>query len=219
MVAPVEHVIDWFFWLVSSWEGLCGITVGALWLFRLVAKHISYVSNAYAELQRIGSQLRPNGGGSIYDAIKQIADGMGELRKQLAHMELVVTTQVGVVHQLCCELGVAIFHADRFTNCQWVSPQWCALSGMAFADAVGQGWRSAIDQRDRERVTNEWDHCTEAACVFRSEFRFRRPDGTVVWISCHATPIKGTDGQLTCMVAGFRSIARGGDDYVPDTPS
>jgi PAS domain S-box-containing protein len=212
-MTPWKTICDTVIWILCTWEGVIGImTVGtsiAVWFYR----HMCRVAHGFNQIARIGTELSPNSGTSLYDVIHNVAIGITSVRTDIDRMEKVVTIQSGVVHQLCTELGVAIFHTDRYTNCQWASPEWCVLSGMAVTEAIGQGWRSAIDPRDRERVDTEWDRCTESACLFRGEFRFLRPDGMSVWVSCRATPVKSADGNLASMIAGCRPLQRPVEKY------
>jgi hypothetical protein len=41
---------------------------------------------------------------------------------------------------------------------------------------------STLHQEDRGRVSAEWDECAREGKVFRSEYRFLRPDGVSSWV-------------------------------------
>ncbi|MBC8095622.1 MAG: PAS domain S-box protein [Akkermansiaceae bacterium] len=91
--------------------------------------------------------------------------------------------------KLASHAPVGIFQTDAAGNCQFVNESWCALSGQTPESASGQGWLAALHPEDRTRVAREWRAAIELGLPFSSEYRFQRPDETVVWL-------KGTAVQL-----------------------
>ncbi len=57
-------------------------------------------------------------------------------------------------------------------------------------------WNGTIHHDDRERVDATWDAAFFAEEPFYCDFRYIRPDGSVVWVSDSLVPIKDETGQV-----------------------
>ncbi len=90
-----------------------------------------------------------------------------------------------------------IFQADHEGRCIFVNKRWCELAALSPDDAMGDGWRRAVDPADRARIAAEWERCARDECDFRSEYRFRQPDGTQIDVEGSATAIRDADGRVT----------------------
>jgi PAS domain S-box-containing protein len=83
---------------------------------------------------------------------------------------------------VCEGSPVGIYRADANGRCTYVNPRWCELTGLTAAEAMGDGWLRAIHPDDRERVWDDWQRSCREGRPFEAEYRYRRPDGTSVWI-------------------------------------
>lgn len=97
---------------------------------------------------------------------------------------------------LASHAPVGIFLSDEQGACVFVNARWCEMTGLTLAGAQGSGWASAVHPDDRERVLAEWQQAVARSHPSVSEFRFRRPDGAVVWV--HGNAVRFDDG------GGFR---------------
>jgi len=77
---------------------------------------------------------------------------------------------------------VGLFHADEKGRWTYVNARWCELTGLSPAEAMGAGWLSAIHPEDRVRVGREWEKAAREGRPFSLKYRYRRRDGSVVWI-------------------------------------
>jgi PAS domain S-box-containing protein len=109
-------------------------------------------------------------------------------------------------YQTLAELSpVGIFHTDSHGECLFVNERWCEIAGLSLGQARGSGWVQAVHPDDRERVRQEWYDAARANQPFRSEYRFRRPDGQTSWVVGQATAetengtVKGYVGTITCI--------------------
>jgi PAS domain S-box-containing protein len=84
---------------------------------------------------------------------------------------------------------VGIFRTDPDGNCLDVNRRWCEITGVAAAEARGEGWSRALHPEDRARVYEEWTAFARSGGRFRSEHRFLRSDGTVRWVVADAIKI------------------------------
>ncbi len=92
---------------------------------------------------------------------------------------------------------VGIFRTDAAGAFVLVNDQWCSITGLSEAEARSQGWSQSLHPDDRERVLTEWEAVTESGLEFKSEYRFRRPDGETTWVLGQAVPIHDASGAVT----------------------
>jgi PAS domain S-box-containing protein len=83
---------------------------------------------------------------------------------------------------VCEGSPVGIYRADDQGRCLYVNARWCELTGLRADEAMGMGWLRAIHPEDRERVNIEWANAYREGRPFECEYRYQRPDGSVVWI-------------------------------------
>jgi PAS domain S-box-containing protein len=87
---------------------------------------------------------------------------------------------------------VGIFLSDEEGGCVFVNARWSEMTGLPPERALGSGWASAVHPEDRERVLAGWQQAVERARPSISEFRFQRPDGSVVWV--HGSAVRFDNG-------------------------
>lgn len=102
---------------------------------------------------------------------------------------------------------VGIFETDVTGGCLFVNDRWCELAGLTRAQALGQGWLAAIHPDDRERVDGEWAAAVQGRRDFDLEYRFRRPDGEVVWLAGSASAIRDEADVLTGFVGTVTNVS------------
>lgn len=77
---------------------------------------------------------------------------------------------------------VGIFRCDKSENLLYVNQRWCDITGYTFEQGMNQGWRKTIHPEDKARVEAEVKRTVEQKIPFECEFRFQRPDSSVVWV-------------------------------------
>lgn len=87
---------------------------------------------------------------------------------------------------------VGIFLSNEEGGCVFVNAHWIEMAGLPAERAHGNGWLSAVHPEDRERVLSGWKQAVERAHPSVSEFRFQRPDGSVVWV--HGSAVRFDNG-------------------------
>jgi PAS domain S-box-containing protein len=98
-------------------------------------------------------------------------------------------------------VGIFRTSADGYTT--YVNPRWLELSGLSFEKAMGHGWINAVHPDDRELVNKNWIENNKIQQTSNAEYRFLRPDGSIVWIIGNAVPeikdniVKGFIGTIT----------------------
>lgn len=76
---------------------------------------------------------------------------------------------------------LGIFVSDPHGGCVYTNPAYQAISGLTFGQTLDTNWSRVIHPRDRRRVFAEWRDAVSARARFRTELRFQRRDGSVVW--------------------------------------
>ena len=101
---------------------------------------------------------------------------------------------------------VGIFRTDATGYTTYVNPRWSEISGLPFEKAVGNGWLDAVHEEDRKTLLNGWENATGQQDLSLSEYRFVRPDGTIVWVMGQAIPEKNGLNQVVGYVGTTTNI-------------
>ena len=101
---------------------------------------------------------------------------------------------------------VAVFVTDADGNCEYINEAFQNMSGLTPDVAAGRGWLSAIHPADRDRIASEWEDATRLNKPFRSEFRFSRPDGAVVWGIAQAAAQRDVGGAVVNYIGAITDV-------------
>jgi diguanylate cyclase (GGDEF)-like protein/PAS domain S-box-containing protein len=88
---------------------------------------------------------------------------------------------------------LGIFVSDIHGECVYTNDSYQKMSGLTFEQTLGMNWSMAIHQDDRQRVLLEWRAAALGEAKFKSEARFLRSDGSIVWARLNAAAMM--DGQ------------------------
>ncbi len=110
-------------------------------------------------------------------------------------------------HNLARISPVGIFRTDAAGHCNYVNQRWCQLTGIAEEEAWGTGWGRALHPDDRERVLAEWNRSLQKPPPFQAEYRFVRPDGTVVWVFGQAVAETDQAGKVMHFVGTITDLS------------
>ncbi len=101
---------------------------------------------------------------------------------------------------------LGMYVTDAAGRCTYTNPAWQRIAGLTLAESLGDGWGAALHPDDRERVFAEWSASAEGAMNFRSEHRFLRPDGAVVWTRVNAADMRES-GRIVGYVGMVEDIS------------
>ena len=101
---------------------------------------------------------------------------------------------------------VGVFMSDATGACRYVNERWCELTGLTFAQAMGDGWADAVHPDDRERVAAEWSLAAAEGRDSVIPYRFLRPDETVAWIEGYAAAFRDPGGDLVGWVGSCLDV-------------
>ncbi len=102
---------------------------------------------------------------------------------------------------------VGIFHTNTQGECLYVNQRWCEIAGLFPEAALENGWIRAIYPEDRERVSQQWYEAAHQKKQFQCEYRFQRPDGTIIWVYGQATAECNSSGIVVGYVGTITDIS------------
>ncbi|PKO49372.1 MAG: diguanylate cyclase [Betaproteobacteria bacterium HGW-Betaproteobacteria-4] len=88
---------------------------------------------------------------------------------------------------------LGIFVSDVRGECVYTNEAYHAISGLSLEQTLGTNWLMAIHPDDRQRVLLEWRAAALGDAIFKSEARFLRANGSIVWARLNAAAM--LDGQ------------------------
>ena len=83
---------------------------------------------------------------------------------------------------------VGIFRTNPEGNTTYVNPKYSDLTGLSVEAALGEGWLNAVHPDDVEKLEESWLSDSQSRKISSSEYRFLRPDGSIVWVMGNAVP-------------------------------
>lgn len=83
---------------------------------------------------------------------------------------------------------VGIFRTNVAGDTTYVNPMWSELTGLKRAEATGKSWSKAVHENDRTELLENWEKTVLLQQSSFAEYRFRRPDGSIVWVMGNAVP-------------------------------
>ncbi len=107
-------------------------------------------------------------------------------------------------HSMARISPVGLFRTLRDGRCTYVNEQWCVFTGLTSDQAMGDGWVKALHPEDREATLRAWNQ--REAVPVHVEFRWRRPDGSDVWVLGQAAPDVDAEGTVLGYVGSITDI-------------
>ena len=144
------------------------------------------------------SMLRKNGseiwvkisGSPVYSSNGTVIGSLGVFEN--IHEKKLIAEQLIHEQQLFQTLAMAspvgIFRTLPNGNTTYVNPKWSELSGLSYDEAMGDGWKRAVHPDDREQLEINWQLDIGGKKSSTAEYRFLRPDGTIIWVMGDAVP-------------------------------
>lgn len=100
---------------------------------------------------------------------------------------------------------VGIFRTNEKGDTTFVNPKWSALCGLSYSEALQNKYVSAIHPEDRDERIKEWQYAIKHKIPVISEYRFIRPDGSIIWVQGQAIP-EMADGQVIGYIGTITDI-------------
>ncbi len=96
-----------------------------------------------------------------------------------------------------------IWRTDPHGDALFVSANWEEMTGMRDKRWLGSGWFEALHPADKERVTALLKNSIARSAKFEDEWRWKRPDGSSVWVRGIGAPEYDDRGEFL----GFACIS------------
>ncbi|NNC53147.1 MAG: PAS domain S-box protein [Erythrobacter sp.] len=101
-----------------------------------------------------------------------------------------------------------IFRTDANGGCTYVNEAWKRLTGLEGRQWEGNGWANAVHPEDLDRVKMVWGEAVSAQRNGEEEFRWLRPDGSVVWTHATFGPEFGEAGSVSGYIGVLSDTTR-----------
>ena len=137
----------------------------------------------------VTSMQRADGSPSGFIGMAFDLTAQKELERELKRQAEFTGTLVG-------SAPVGIYATDARGGCVFVNAKWQELAGLSKDEALGDGWLAAIHPEDAAYIASAWNAFTLGGMPFAIEYRFRRPDGSTVWIAGRAVALRGERDEV-----------------------
>ncbi len=101
---------------------------------------------------------------------------------------------------------VGIFRTDIQGNCLYGNERSFMMIGQTQSQSMGIGWSETLHPEDRERVIAAWYQTVQQDIPFSCEYRFVRPDGTILWVYGQGISEKDTKGNIIGFIGTITDI-------------
>lgn len=118
-----------------------------------------------------------------------------------------LTESERLFHTLAENSPVGIFRTNSDGYTTYVNTMCCSLTGLSVAESLGMGWVKAIVPEDIDSLNSEWANAVRNKTKSNIEYRFLKPDGTIVWVVGEAIPEFDSDGQLVGYIGTITDIS------------
>ena len=82
-------------------------------------------------------------------------------------------------------------------ECDYLSSQWVAYTGIPEVEQLGFKWlETVMHPDDRERTAASWVTAVSGLAAYDLEYRLRRYDGTYRWFKTRGTPVRNEAGEI-----------------------
>jgi PAS domain S-box-containing protein len=137
------------------------------------SKFFVHIEEMTEKILEISKELKPNGGGSIKDQIKQIANDVK-----------IIMIERDATFYLSKE---PMFKTDDKGYYISVNTSLCNLIGATEIELLGLGWLNYISLQDRDRVWEEWENIIESGKEISTYFTIKNPETTeMIPVKCIA---------------------------------
>jgi PAS domain S-box-containing protein len=110
------------------------------------------------------------------------------------------------LHALTTLAPAGIFRTDKDGRTIYVNEHWKELTGVVDRRLGNDDWIKYMHGEDRERVLKHWQDRLTTRTVFRDEYRYQRPLGSLVWVYCVANPQYDQQAEFTGYIGTLTNI-------------
>lgn len=101
---------------------------------------------------------------------------------------------------------LGVYRTDAAGQCTDVNDRWCEIVGMSRESAMGEGWSRALHPDDAPALLAIWRDVVAQGKPATTSWRFRKSDGSDVWVLGNAAPELGPDGRRLGFIGAISDI-------------
>ncbi len=101
---------------------------------------------------------------------------------------------------------VGIFMSTSRGSLTWVNPRLLEIAGLAYDEALGDGWAARVHPNDAPWLRQGWRRAAADARSFSAEFRFQHRTGDIRWVRATTSPMFADSGELVGHVGALEDI-------------
>lgn len=201
-------------WLVSQASDLnefiallTVISGGGLWVVKMLMTGRKRFETMQASVNEIVAQLKPNGGSSMFDMVKQAHKLSMENATIVAQvMEAVDRIKANQWNFAEALTDKPIWECDTRGSYIRVNTAYAKLSERTVAELTGAGWENFIHPDDRVRVYDEWHDAVSRKRIFEGQFKVKSRSGKVYAVKATAMPVLTEGGNLTSFIGRYDEV-------------
>ena len=152
-------------------------------LVRKLFKELDGMEDTKSKIASIYSELHPNGGSSIRDAVNRIESRM------------VAVEQRQNIYLL--EAPQGIYETNSEGKCIGVNRTYCRMLGRTEKEILGMGWLNGIAEYDRDRVLDDWNNAIQQKIEFICKYDMIDSDGYIFSVDGIAYPMENPNNHNT----------------------
>ncbi len=155
-------------------------------------------SRVIAALRAGVSDVVPKSGDYLDYLPEAVARVLAQVRLQRASDEaLLLRDREEHYRRLSEALPHLVLTCDADGDCDFLSKQWLAYTGLDERHSHGLAWLDAVHPDDREEIRRSWlKAVASGATEYRHELRIRRDDGAFRWFDMRIVPMRDADGGV-----------------------
>lgn len=158
-------------------------------------KAVNYIEKMAEKLSIVSKELQTNGGGSIKDQIKQIANDVKIIR-----IERDATFYLS---------KDPMFKTDDKGHYVAVNTSLCQLIGVTEGELLGLGWLNYISLEDKDRVWEEWENIIESGEEISTFFTIKNPESMErIPVKCRAVINRSGDSVISIIGSIEKTIKK-----------
>lgn len=158
-------------------------------------KAVNYIEKMAEKLSIVSKELQTNGGGSIKDQIKQIANDVKIIR-----IERDATFYLS---------KDPMFKTDDKGHYVAVNTSLCQLIGVTEGELLGLGWLNYISLEDKDRVWEEWENIIESGEEISTFFTIKNPESMeMIPVKCRAVINRSGDTVISIIGSIEKTIKK-----------
>jgi len=154
---------------------------------------ILHIETMSQKLDQVSKELQPNGGGSIKDQVKQIANDVKVMR-----------VERDATFHLSKE---PMFKTDAQGHCTSANYAACSIFGITQNEMMGLGWFNHVLESEKERVRDEWENIIKSGNELATQFIIVNPvDYSHVPVKYKGVVNRDNDGHIISIIGSIEKV-------------